>query len=37
MKMDKKRYPQVYLEEWIYDVKKTKMTRFADADVRGFW
>ena len=28
MKMEKKNYPQVYLEEWKYKMKKTKMNRF---------
>ena len=30
MKMNKKNYPQVYLEEWKYEVKKKKMTRIID-------
>ena len=28
MKMEKKNYPQVYLEECKYKMKKTKMNRF---------
>ena len=33
MKMDKKNYPQVYLEECKYEIKKKKMTKFIDVDV----
>ena len=28
MRMEKKNYPQVYLEEFKYKIKKTKMTKF---------
>ena len=31
MKMDKKNYPQVYLEECKYRVKKIQMSRFINA------
>ena len=33
MKMDKKNYPQVYLEECKYEIEKKKMTKFIDVDV----
>ena len=33
MKMDKKNYPQVYIEECKYKVKKTQMSRFIDAEL----
>ena len=32
-KKDKENYPQVYLEEWEYDIKKKKMVRFTDAEL----
>ena len=31
MKSDKKNYPQVYLEEYKYRVKKIQMSRFINA------
>ena len=35
MKMERKRknYPQVYLEECKYEVKKKKMSKFTDAEL----
>ena len=33
MKMEKKNYPQVYLEECKYERKKKKMTRFTDVEL----
>ena len=33
MRMEKKNYPQVYLEECKYKTKKTKMTKFIKAEV----
>ena len=33
MKMEKKNYPQVYLEECKYEKKKKKMTRFIDVEL----
>ena len=33
MKMDKKNYPQVYIEECRYEIKKKKMTRFIDGEL----
>ena len=35
MKMEKKNYPQVYLEECKYKVKKTKMTKFINTELRS--
>ena len=35
MKMEKKNYPQVYLEEYKYRMKKTKMTEFIDAELES--
>ena len=34
MRMEKKNYPQVYLEEWNYRMKKTKMTKFIEAELK---
>ena len=34
MRMEKKNYPQVYLEEYIYRMKKTKMTKFIEAGLK---
>ena len=33
MKMDKNNYPQVYLEESKYKIKKKNMTRFIDFEL----
>ena len=33
MKMDKIKYPQVYLEEYKHNMKKKKMTRFTDVEL----
>ena len=33
MRMEKKNYPQVYLEECKYRMKKTKMTKFIEAEL----
>ena len=33
MKMNKKNYPQVYLEEWKYRVRKIQMSRFINAEL----
>ena len=35
MKMDKKNYPQVYLEECKYRVKKIQMSRFINAELES--
>ena len=35
MKMENKNYPQVYLEEYKYRMKKTKMTEFIDAELES--
>ena len=33
MKIDKKNYPQIYIEECKYEVKKEKMVKFIDDDL----
>ena len=33
MKIDKTNYPQVYLEECKYEIKKKKVVRFMDAEL----
>ena len=35
MRMEKKNYPQVYLEEWKYKVKKKKMIKFIEAELKS--
>ena len=35
MKIEKKNYPQVYLEECKYKVKKIQMSRFINADLES--
>ena len=35
MKMEKKNYPQVYLEECRYKLKKKKMHEFIDAELES--
>ena len=35
MKMDKKNYPQVYLEESKYKIKKIKMPEFIDTELQS--
>ena len=35
MRMEKKNYPQVYLEECKYKIKKTKMTKFLEAGLES--
>ena len=35
MKVDKKNYPQVYLKECKYRVKKIQMTRFINAELES--
>ena len=35
MKMEKKNYPQVYLEECKYKVKKIQMSRFINAELES--
>ena len=35
MRMEKKNYPQVYLEEWKYRMKKTKMAKFIEAELKS--
>ena len=35
MKMNKKNYPQVYLEEFKYKIKKTQTTRFINAELES--
>ena len=36
MKMDKKNYPQFYLEEFKYNIKKKKMSKFIDAELEPY-
>ena len=33
MKIDKNNYPQVYLEEWKYEINKKKMVRFINTEL----
>ena len=35
MRMEKKNYPQVYLEECKYRMKKTKMTKFLELELES--
>ena len=35
MKMEKKNYPEVYLEEYKYKIKKIKMTKFIDTELES--
>ena len=35
MRMEKKNYPQVYLEECKYKIKKTKMTKFINTKLES--
>ena len=35
MRMEKKNYPQVYLEECRYKIKKTKMTKFINTELES--
>ena len=35
MKIEKKNYPQVYLEECKYKIKKTKMDKFIEAEIES--
>ena len=35
MTMEKKNYPQVYLEECKYKIKKTKMAKFIKAELES--
>ena len=35
MRMEKKNYPQVYLEDCKYKMKKTKMTKFIEAKLES--
>ena len=35
MRMDKKNYPQVYLEECKYKIKTTKMTKFINTELES--
>ena len=35
MKMNKKNYPQVYLEECKYKIKKIKMSRFINSELES--
>ena len=35
MRMEKKIYPQVYLEECKYRIKKTKLTKFIEAELES--
>ena len=35
MKIEKKNYPQVYLEECKYKIKKTKMDKFIQAEIES--
>ena len=35
MRMKKKNYLQVYLEEWKHKMKKTKMTKFTETELES--
>ena len=35
MRIEKKNYPQLYLEECKYKIKKTKMTKFKNTDLES--
>ena len=35
MRMEKKNYPSVYLEEWKYKMKKTKMNKFRKVELES--
>ena len=35
MRMEKENYPQVYLEECKYRMKKTKMTKFIETELKS--
>ena len=35
MRMEKKNYPQVYLKEYKYRMKKTKMTKFISTELKS--
>ena len=35
MRMEKKNYPQVYFEKCKYRMKKTKMTKFIEAELKS--
>ena len=35
MKIEKKNYPPVYLEEWKYKIKKRKMLEFMDVELES--
>ena len=35
MRMEKKNYPQVYLEECKYRIKETKMTKFTEFELES--
>ena len=35
MRMEKKNYPQVYLEECKYKMKRAKMTKFMEAELES--
>ena len=37
MRMEKKNYPQVYLEECKYRIKETKMTKFIEFELESEW
>ena len=37
VKMDKKYFPQVYLEECKYKIKKIQMPRFINAELKSDW
>ena len=35
MRMEKKNFPQVYLEECKYKIKKTRMTKFINTELKS--
>ena len=35
MKIEKQNYPQIYLEECKYRMKKAKMTKFTEAELKS--
>ena len=35
MRMDKNNYPQVYLEEYKYKIKKIQLSRFINAELKS--
>ena len=36
MRIEKKNYPQVYIQEFKYKTKKKKMTKFIDVELKSY-